>query len=265
MIVVRRLHEVTLNSHFALFRYALAGGFYVLLGVSICLQWPNIYSLLFHPLPLGLEIDVKYSLPVGLVSLFSVFSVTIFGLLRVESITIASMISESFYEYKKEILMKSAFGLCFGCLTGLLSSLIFVLFEQSLPSEFLQYDVLFKNLDVSTTVLLGIISSLFFVWGILQFVLSIAKRCGLRYKPLSAIAALAFITLGSLLISIVNVSLLVVISGSASIALISFCSLVSFIAYTSVGVLYWLVGIEASMIANVTFGLAISCLARMFL
>lgn len=258
-------NEVVLNSHSSFFRQALAGGFYITLGIAICLQWPNIYSLLFHPMPLGLEIDVKYSLAIGLISLFSVFAVVIFGLVKAETITIDSMISESFAEYKKEMVMKLAFGLCFGCLTGLLSSLIFVLFEHALPAQFLQYDVLFKNLDVLTTVLLGIISSLFFVWGILQVVLRVIERFGLQFNQLSPIAAVVVILSAVLIISSICAFFLVFISGSGSLALLAFCLLVSIIAFLSLGLLYWLVGIEASILANVTFWLSISYLARLFL
>ncbi|EDM68613.1 hypothetical protein PE36_01492 [Moritella sp. PE36] len=162
--------------------------------------------------------------------------------------------------------MTLVFGACFGLLTAILCSLIFVIAEPHLPQAFLKYHQIFGSLDFVLIVLTAIFSSTLYL-SVLMLPLSIvlSRLMVFETTPSQFKLTTGSIVISSIILSLLMALLVAVITATLSINLIIFIVIITIIASSTLGLLYWFVGLEASLIANLVYCLLVAYLAHIFL
>lgn len=238
-----------------------------LISLFTYIEWPTITSLLFNQLPLGLGVSFTSGTIFLLIIGALIGAVSYFGVMSPNPVSIEPVSDEdNKYTYVRETFIKALFGMSFGGLTGVLCSLLYVLIESELPYAFLQYDVLFRNLNWEAIVYFGLISGVLYLWGGLKVAVVMSERlfC-FKLKDSSMWLTLSIILSTALVASIFVTTLLVLSTGSSALTLVSFCALISFILFAVLGLLYWLIGIESSIISSVIFWFLVTYLAELFI
>lgn len=255
-----------MNTKFTLFRWLKAAGLLLVLGSMIYLQQVNISRFLFTSLPTGVGLSIHVA---GLLALFcsvGLLIATYFGLIRSENAALKPIRYASLTEYFTELRVRIIFGTCFGVLAGILCSLIFVLFESNLPESFLQYHQLFAYLNIPLIILGALIMGMLYSWGLmLPIVLSVNRFFSNSHSDFSVGGIVSAIAVSALIGSLAIALMVAGVTAEWSSNLALFCVLLSSLTFTYLGLLYWLVGIESSLMANIVYCLLVSYLAKIFL
>lgn len=257
------LFEAILNNQSKLQRCFIFVCTFLLISAVVFVEKASIASFFFSSLPIGLGFKTSFIAPLMVMSLLALASAAYFGIVCASRIAIptARKTNESALT---ELGLKFVFGACFGLLTAILCSLIFVIAEPGLPQSFLQYHQLFGSLDFILILLTAVLLSSVYLWLFMLPLYALVSRLT-NTDANNKNTSLAIIALSSLIISLLIAGSVAVVTSTLSINLIIFCMLISAITASSLGLLYWFVGLEASLIANVVYCLLVAYLANLFL
>jgi hypothetical protein len=247
-------------------RWLMGAGLLLVLGSMIYIQHVDISRFLFSNLPTG----VGLSKPVaGLLVLFCSVELCIaiyFGLIRSDNAALKPISCTNLKEYFTELRVRIIFGTCFGVVAGIFCSLIFVIFETDLPEYFLQYHQLFAYLNIPLICLGALLSGIIYLWGLMLPMLLAVNRLSNRLftEPSTGITIFA-VVFSAFIGSLIFALMIAGVTTEWSFNLAIFSVIVSWLTFSYLGFLFWLVGIESSLIANIVYCLLVSYLAQIFL
>lgn len=260
------LFETILNNYTMLQRCFIFTCAFLVLGVVVAAEKENIVSFFFSNLPSGLGLTGDAILLFAVVTILALSSAIYFGIISVTKVKSSSIPDEVDVGFLSELRISLVFGACFGLLTAILCSLIFVIAEPYLPQSFLAYHQIFSSLDVPLILLTSVFLSALYL-GIFMLPLSLflirLSENENRWSQFKLTTCI--IGLSSLLVALFVAFSIVTITSVFSINVIIFSIIISMITSGMLGLLYWLVGVEASLIANVVYCLIVSYLAHIFL
>ena len=263
------LFEAVLNNRTTLQRCLMFTFTFLVMSAIVFAEKANIASFFFASLPTGLGLASTFIAPLVAVGLLVLSSAAYFGI-----VYMAKMPAQSHPEAERSCFLSGlqltlVFGACFGLLTAILCSLIFVIAEPHLPQTFLQYHQIFSSLDIVLILLTGVtLSGLYLGLFMLPLSLLLSERVEKveKVEKVTPIKLTMRIILTSSLIASLFVAFLIaIVTSTFSINLILFSVIISVITATVLGLLYWFVGLEASIIGNVVYCLLVSYLANIFL
>ena len=266
------LFEAVLNNRTTLQRCLMFTFTFLVMSAIVFAEKANIASFFFASLPTGLGLASTFIAPLVAVGLLVLSSAAYFGI-----VYMAKMPAQSHPEAERSCFLSGlqltlVFGACFGLLTAILCSLIFVIAEPHLPQTFLQYHQIFSSLDIVLILLTGVTLSGLYL-GLFMLPLSLLlSRLSERVERVERVEKVTPIKLtmriiltSSLIASLFVAFLIAIVTSTFSINLILFSVIISVITATVLGLLYWFVGLEASIIGNVVYCLLVSYLANIFL
>jgi len=259
------LFEAVLNNYSTLQRCLMFTGALLVVSGLVFAERANIASFLFSGLPMGIGLTNNFIAPLVAVGFLTLSCAAYFGIICVPKMSLTSQQTNA-NGFLSELRVTLVFGACFGLLTAILCSLIFVIAEPHLPQSFLKYHQIFSSLDFVLIVLTAIFSSTLYL-SVLMLPLSIilSRLMVFETKPSQFKLTTGSIVISSIILSLFMALLVAVITATLSINLIIFVVIVSIITSSTLGLLYWYVGLEASLIANLVYCLLVSYLAHIFL
>ncbi|CAM3198054.1 hypothetical protein MOVI109754_20855 [Moritella viscosa] len=260
------LLETALNNGSTLQRCVVFTCAFLVMAAIMFTEKSNISSFFFSNLPIGLGLTNTFVAPLVVLGLLMLSSAAYFCIVYVTKMSAPTHQKTERSCFLSELQLSLVFGACFGLLTATLCSLIFVVAEPYLPQEFLKYHQLFGSLDIALILLSGIVLSVLYL-GLFMLPLSIfLSQLSKREGNVTPVKLATRIILTSSLIASLFVALLIaIITSTLSINLILFSVTISVITSMALSLLYWFVGLEASIIGNVVYCLLVSYLANIFL
>ncbi|KXO12765.1 hypothetical protein AKG98_3960 [Moritella sp. JT01] len=239
---------------------------FLVMSAIVFAEKTNIASFFFASLPMGLGLTSNFITPLVTLGLLALSSAAYFGIVYATKMSTPPRQDTNRSGFLSELQLTLVFGACFGLLTAILCSLIFVIAEPHLPQAFLKYHQIFGSLDIALILVTATVLSTLYL-GLLMLPLSLLlSRLSEREGNVTPIKLTTRIILTSSLIASLFVALLIaIITSTFSINLIVFSVIISVITATALGLLYWFVGLEASIIGNVVYCLLVSYLANIFL
>jgi hypothetical protein len=260
------LLETALNNGSIIQRCVVFTCVFLLVSGIAFTEKANISSFFFSNLPMGLGLTSTFVAPLVVLGLLILSSAAYFGIVHVSKMSAPPHQKAERSCFLSELQLTLVFGACFGLLTATLCSLLFVIAEPHLPQAFLKYHQLFGSLDISLILFSGIVLSALYL-GLFMLPLSVfLSRLSKQKGSLTPIQLTIRIILTSSFIASLFVALLIgIITSTFSINLILFSVTISMITSMALGLLYWFVGLEASIIGNVVYCLLVSYLANIFL
>ena len=239
---------------------------FLVISTIFFVEKTNIASFFFASLPMGLGLTNTFITPLVTLALLALSSAAYFGVIYVTKMSAPPQQDTNRSGFLSELQLTLVFGSCFGLLTAILCSLIFVIAEPHLPQAFLKYHQIFSSLDIVLILLTATVLSASYL-GLFMLPLSLfLSRLSKRQGDVTPIKLTTRIILTSSLIASLFVALLIgIVTSTFSINLILFSVIISVITATTLGLLYWFVGLEASIIGNVVYCLLVSYLANIFL
>ncbi|MGC3833821.1 hypothetical protein ACPSKX_05835 [Moritella viscosa] len=244
------LLETALNNGSTLQRCVVFTCAFLVMAAIMFTEKSNISSFFFSNLPIGLGLTNTFVAPLVVLGLLMLSSAAYFCIVYVTKMSAPTHQKTERSCFLSELQLSLVFGACFGLLTATLCSLIFVVAEPYLPQEFLKYHQLFGSLDIALILLSGIVLSVLYL--------------GLFMLPPVKLTTRIILT-SSLIASLFVALLIAIITSTLSINLILFSVIISVITSMALSLLYWFVGLEASIIGNVVYCLLVSYLANIFL
>lgn len=258
--------EAVLNNYSTLQRGLIFTCAFLVMSAVVFAEKANIASFFFSNLPVGLGLTSTFIGPLMAVSLLALSSAAYFGIVYASKIAPSPPQGTSRSGFLSELRITLVFGACFGLLTAILCSLLFVIAEPHLPQSFLKYHQIFSSLDIALILLTAIFLSAIHLWVfMLPLSVMVSWLAENKEKQSPIKLTIRIIGISSLIVSLFVAFLIAVISSTFSINLIIFSVIVSVITSAALGLLYWFVGLEASLIANVVYCLLVSYLAHIFL
>ena len=259
------LFEDVLNNYSTLQRCLMFTCAFLVVSGFVFAERANIASFLFSGLPMGIGLTSNFIAPLVAVGFLTLSCSAYFGIICVSNASPSSQQANG-NRFLSELRMTLVFGACFGLLTAILCSLIFVIAEPHLPQAFLKYHQIFGSLDFVLIVLTAIFSSTLYL-SVLMLPLSIVLSRLMLFEttPSQFKLTTGSIVISSIILSLLMALLVAVITATLSINLIIFIVIITIIASSTLGLLYWFVGLEASLIANLVYCLLVAYLAHIFL
>ena len=259
------LFETVLNNYSTLQRCLMFTCAFLVVSGFVFAERANIASFLFSGLPMGIGLTSNFIAPLVAVGFLTLSCSAYFGIICVSNASPSSQQANG-NRFLSELRMTLVFGACFGLLTAILCSLIFVIAEPHLPQAFLKYHQIFGSLDFVLIVLTAIFSSTLYL-SVLMLPLSIvlSRLMVFETTPSKFKLTTGSIVISSIILSLLMALLVAVITATLSINLIIFIVIITIIASSTLGLLYWFVGLEASLIANLVYCLLVAYLAHIFL
>ena len=259
------LFEAVLNNYSTLQRCLMFTCAILVVSALVFSEKTHIASFLFSKSPMGIGLTANSIAPLVVVALLLLFCSAYFGIVCATKVPYSSL-QTSEPGFLSELRVTFVFGACFGLLTAILCSLIFVIAEPYLPQDFLKYHQIFSSLNFILIVLAAILSSTLYL-SVFMLPLSIilSRLMAFETKPSQFKLATSSIIISSIILSLFTALLVSVITATLSINLIIFIVIISIIASSTLGLLYWFVGLEASLVANLVYCLLVSYLAHIFL
>ena len=259
------LFEAVLNNYSTLQRCLMFTCAFLVVSGFVFAERANIASFLFSGLPMGIGLTSNFIAPLVAVGFLTLSCSAYFGIICVSNASPSSQQANG-NRFLSELRMTLVFGACFGLLTAILCSLIFVIAEPYLPQAFLEYHQIFGSLDVVLIVLTAIFSSTLYL-SVLMLPLSIvlSRLMVFETTPSQVKLTIGSIVISSIILALFMALLVAVITATLSMNLIIFIFIITIITSSTLGLLYWFVGLEASLIANLVYCLLVSYLAHIFL
>ncbi|MFT7681153.1 MAG: hypothetical protein ACI935_000598 [Moritella dasanensis] len=260
------LFEAVLNNYSILQRCLIFACAILVVGVLAFAEQTNITSFLFSNLPMGIGLTNNFIAPLVAIVLLAVSCSAYFGIVCTDKISSSSQQTKNGSGFLSELRITLVFGACFGLLTAILCSLIFVIAEPHLPQAFLQYHQIFSSLDLILIALTAVLSSTLYL-SVFMLPLSslLSKLMLFENKPSQFKLTTNTIVISSIILSLFMALSVALVTSTFSIDLIIFIVIISAITASTLGLLYWFVGLEASLIANLVYCLLVSYLAHIFL
>jgi len=260
------LSEAVLHNLTTLQRCSMLTFAFLVMSTIVFTEKTNIASFFFASLPMGLGLTSNFITPLVTLGLLALSSAAYFGIVYTTKMSTSRRQDTNSLGFLSEVRVTFVFGACFGLLTAILCSLIFVIAEPHLPQAFLKYHQIFGSLDIALISLTGTVLSALYL-GLFMLPLSLfLSRLFERVESVTPIKLTTRIILTSSLIASLFVAfIIVVITSTLSINLILFSVTITVITSTALGLLYWFVGLEASIIGNMVYCLLVSYLANLFL
>jgi len=263
-----------LNNYSTLKRGIIFTGVILVVCVLLFVKQADIASFFFSSLPIGLGIPYAFTVPLLIIfflglscaAYFGILGPNNFGILGANNIVPSQLQNTNNASLISELRIKLVFGACFGLLTAILCSLIFVIAEPYLPQSFLKFHQIFSSLNFALITLAAVISCILYLGALVLPLSLVVLRLsdeGVCKSPIKLTARI--ITIASLISSLFIALAIIAITTSLSINLIIFCVVIFAITFAALGLLYWFVGIEASLMANIVYCLLVSYLAHIFL
>lgn len=260
------LFEAVLNNYSTLQRWSLLTCALLVAGAVLFVEQTNISSFLFSNLPLGIGLTNNFIAPLVVIVLLAISCTAYFGIICTDKLSPSSRQATSESGFLSELRLTLVFGACFGLLTAILCSLIFVIAEPHLPQAFLQYHQIFSSLDLMLIALTAVLtSSLYLSVFMLPLSSLLSKLMVFESKPSKLKLTTNTIIISSIVLSLFMALSVALVTSTFSINLIVFIVIISVITASSLGLLYWFVGLEASLVANLVYCLLVSYLAHIFL
>ncbi|QUM76154.1 hypothetical protein HWV00_07925 [Moritella sp. 24] len=260
------LFEDILNNYSTLQRCLMFTFALIVIGTVMFAEKANIASFFFSNLPMGLGLTSNFVAPLTVIGILALSSAAYFGIISTIKMKPLLSAEENNATFLSELRVTLVFGACFGLLTAILCSLIFVIAEPHLPQSFLVYHQIFSSLDIPLILLTAVLLSSIYL-GLFMLPLSLLiTRLSANDNKLSQFnLTTRAIGLSSLVVSLFVALVIMAVTSTFSINVIIFCVIVTVISSATLGLLYWFVGLEASVIANVVYCLIVSYLAHIFL
>lgn len=247
------------------FRWPLTIVLSILVLVWLFIEKEMISGLFLTAPPVGFGADVRFLVLILFTSCLWLFFSIYMGVFYSHQTRFKHTHTVKFSELTGELQNQLIFGICFGFLAAVFCSLIFVLYEDELPAQFMLHQQILANLHPSLILLGAISGALILLWGIFLPILQLLSRLshisiasGSKYQIITSVI------LAGLIMSGLFLSIATVLAGGWSSGLTLFITIITSIISIILGCLYWLVGFESSLIANVTFCFVVSYLASIF-
>ncbi|PKH06972.1 hypothetical protein [Moritella sp. Urea-trap-13] len=260
------LFEAVLNNFSMLQRCLMFICVILVVSALVFTEQTNITSFLFSNLPMGIGLTSNFIAPLVAIVLLAISCSAYFGIVCTDKMAASSRQATNSAGFLSELRLTLVFGACFGLLTAILCSLIFVIAEPHLPQAFLQYHQIFNSLDLILIGLTAVLSSSLYL-SVFMLPLSslLSKLMIFENKPSKFKLTTNTIVISSIILSLFMALSVAVVTATFSINLIIFIVVISAITSSTLGLLYWFVGLEASLIANLVYCLLVSYLAHIFL
>ncbi|QFI37128.1 hypothetical protein FR932_04430 [Moritella marina ATCC 15381] len=260
------LFEAVLNNYSTLQRCLLLICALLVVVAVLCVEQSNIASFLFSNLPLGIGLTNSFIAPLVAIVLLAISCTAYFGIICTDKLSPSSRQETNVSGFLSELRLTLVFGACFGLLTAILCSLIFVIAEPHLPQAFLQYHQIFSSLDLILIALTALLTSALYLSVFMLPLSSLLSRLMVfETKPSKVKLTTNAIIISSIILSFFMALSVALVTSTFSINLIVFIVIISAITASALGLLYWFVGLEASLIANLVYCLLVSYLAHIFL
>lgn len=264
------LFENVLNNYSILQRCLMFACAILVVSALVFVEKTSITLFLFSNLPMGIGLTNKIIIPLMAIVLLAISCSSYFGIVRMNKMPLSSQQATNGAGFLSELRLMLVFGACFGLLTAILCSLIFVIAEPYLPQAFLQYHQIFSSLDLILIALTSVFTSTLYLSVFmlpLSIVLSklLSNTMIFENKPSTFKVIMYSIIISSIILSLFTALLVAGLTSNFSINLMIFIVLISVITYSTLGLLYWFVGLEASLVANLVYCLLGSYLAHIFL
>lgn len=247
------------------FRWPLTIVLSMLVLVWLFIEKEMISGLFLTAPPVGFGADVRFLILILLISCLWLFFSIYMGVFYSHQTRFKHTHTVKLSELTSELQNQLIFGICFGFLAAVFCSLIFVLYEGELPTRFMLHQQILANLHPSLILLGAFTGGLILLWGILLPVLQLFTR--LNHTSIASFSnyqVVAAVILAGLIMSGLFLSIAAILAGEWSSGLTVFITIITSIISIILGCLYWLIGFESSLIANVTFCFVVSYLANIF-
>ncbi|MDX2321592.1 MAG: hypothetical protein QNK26_13470 [Moritella sp.] len=260
------LFEALLNNYSTLQRCLMFTCAFLAVSALVFAEKAHIASFLFSNLPIGIGLTNNFIAPLVAVGLLAFFCTAYFGIICSTNMSSSSQQTTGGSGFLSELRVTLVFGACFGLLTAILCSLIFVIAEPYLPQAFLDYHQIFSSLNFILIALTAVFSSTLYLSVFMLPLLTLITRLTAFDAKLTGLkSTTSIIFVSSIIVSVLLALLVTAITATLSINLILFIVVISIITSSTLGLLYWFVGLEASLVANLVYCLLVSYLAHIFL
>ncbi len=247
------------------FRWPLTIVLSILVLVWLFIEKELISDLFLTAPPVGFGANVKFFVLILVISCLLLFYSIYMGVFHTCKMSFKHVFNTKSSELTGELQNQLIFGICFGFLAAVFCSLIFVLYEGELPTQFMLHQQILANLKPSLILLGAFSGGLILLWGILLPILQLVTRLsGTDIATGSNYQIIVSVVLAGLIMSGLFLSIATVLAGGWSSGLAVFITIITSIISIILGCLYWLVGFESALIANVTFCFVVSYLASIF-
>lgn len=247
------------------FRWPLTIVLSILVLVWLFIEKELISGLFLTAPPVGFGANVKFFVLILVISCLLLFFSIYMGVFHSHQVSFKHAHTVKIPELTSELQNQLIFGICFGFLAAVFCSLIFVLYEGELPTQFMLHQQILANLHPSLILLGAFSGGLILLWGILLPILQLFTRLShTNITSVSNYQIVVSVILAGLLMSGLFLGIATVLAGGWSSGLTVFITIITSIISIILGCLYWLIGFESSLIANVTFCFVVSYLANIF-